>query len=410
MYNVFNMRRNISVGIDIGSHQVKVVVAEPGSRPGSLPKIIGVGKSESRGLRHGYIIHQTDTIRSIRKAIKEAERASGQRIDKVFLSVGGIGLASFVSKGNVMISRADSEITPLDIEKVIDDSQAQIPNSLSLNQKIIHTIPVEYKIDDKIVLGDPVGMKGVHLEVKTLFVMCLEHHLSELIQAVEDAGVEIIDVMASPLAASLVSLSKAEKIAGCVLANIGSETVSMVVYENDTPVSLEVFPIGSNDITNDIALGLKVSLEEAEEIKRNIESGRDIGHPKKKLDEIIAARLSDIFELIEAHLKKIGKSGMLPAGIIITGGGSGITTIQDLAKAYLNLPTKITVLACDSTKVECVDNHRIKLKDSSWAVAYGLCVFGFLSDSDQPLHANIGFKLLKDSKNAFIAWIKKFLP
>lgn len=404
------MHRNIAVGIDIGTHHVKVVVCEPSKKQGGLPRIIGVGKAESKGLRHGYIIHQTDAIRSIRKAIKEAERASGVQIKRVFLSVGGIGLSAHISTGNIMISRADSEITELDIEKVIDDSQSQIPSSVSLNQKIIHTIPISYKADDRHVLGNPVGMKAVRLETKVLFVMCLEHHLSELIQAVEDSGVEIIDVMASPLAASLVALSKTEKMAGCVLANIGSETVSIVVYENDTPASIEIFPIGSNDITNDIALGLKISLEEAEEIKRDLEKGRESGHPKKRLDEIVSARLSDIFELIEAHLKKIGKSGMLPAGIIITGGGSGITTLEDLAKAYLNLPSKVTSLACDSSKVECVDSSHIKIKDSSWAVAYGLCVFGFLSDSDQPLHSNLGFKFLKQSRNAFIQWIKKFLP
>lgn len=404
------MRRNIAVGIDIGTHQIKVVVTEPGKRPGSLPKIIGSGKAESKGLRHGYIIHQADTIRSIRKAIREAERSSGIQIKKVFLSVGGIGLSSHLSTGNIMISRADSEITDLDIEKVVDESQAQIPNTISINKKVIHTIPISYKIDDRAVLGDPVGMKGVHLEAKTLFVMCLEHHLTELIQVVEDAGVEIIDVMASPLAASLVCLSKTEKIAGCVLTNIGSETVSIVVYENDIPISLEVFPIGSNDITNDIALGLKVSLEEAEEIKKNIESGRSTDHPKKKLEEIVSARLSDIFELIEAHLKKIGKNGMLPAGIILTGGGSGITTIQDLAKAYLKLPTKTTKLACDSSKVECIETENIKVKDSTWAVAYGLCMFGFLSDSEQSLHSQVGAKILKNSKHAILHWVKKFLP
>lgn len=404
------MKRDIAVGIDIGTHHIKVVVAEPSKKPGNLPRILGVGSAPSKGLRNGYIIHQTDAVRSIRKAIREAQKSSGIQISRVFLSIGGIGLSSYSSTGSVMISRADSEITDLDIEKVIDESQAQIPTSISMNRKVIHTIPVAYKTDGNTVLGDPVGTKAVNLEVETLFVMCLEHHLSELIQAVEDAGVEIIDVMASPLAASLVSLSKSEKIAGCVLVNIGSETVSMVVYENDIPISLEVLPIGSNDITNDIALGLKISLEEAEKVKREIGSGRNPDHPKKKLEEIVSARLSDIFELIEAHLKKIGKSGLLPAGIIMTGGGSGVTTIEDLAKANLNLPSRVTGLACDSSKVECVDNNMVKVKDSTWAVAYGLCMFGLHSEGDGPIRSKVGAKILKNTGGAFIQWIKRFLP
>lgn len=400
--------RNISVGIDIGTYQVKVLVSEDNPKDPGSPKVLGVGYAESKGLRHGYIIHQSDAIRSIQKAVRQAEKSSGTRISKAFLSIGGIGLSSATSNGTVMISRADSEITNLDIEKAIKESEDQIPSAMSVNRKIIHTIPISYKIDGKPAFGNPVGMKGVKIEVKTLFVACLEHHLTELIHAVEDAGVEIIDVMAAPLASSLVTLTKPEKIAGCVLANIGSETVSIVVYEDDLPISLEVFPIGSNDITNDIALGLQVSLEEAEKLKKEIEN--QDRQPKKKLEDIITARLSDIFELIEAHLKKIGKSGLLPAGIIITGGGSGITTMTDLAKAYLKLPTKISKLACDSRLQECVSNGSIKIKDATWAVAYGLTVFGLHSDETSILTTGSPKKFAKWIKNTTVNFFKQFLP
>jgi cell division protein FtsA len=159
-----------------------------------------------------------------------------------------------------------------------------IPKQFIQNRQIIHSIPIEYKVDGKPIFGlDPVGMKGVKLEVKTLFVVSLSHHLQELIQTIEASGIEIADVMAAPVAAGLVTLSKTEKIAGAVLANIGSDTVSIVVYEDDIPISLEVFPIGSNDITNDIALGLKVSLEEAEKIKRKRDEGSYLSCQKKNL-------------------------------------------------------------------------------------------------------------------------------
>jgi cell division protein FtsA len=406
------MRGKFAVGIDIGTYQIKVVVAEESSENYAMPNILGVGYAESKGLRHGYIINQNDAVKSIRKAINQAEKASHRKIEKVFVSVGGIGLSSVTSNGSIMISRADSEISEIDIEKVAKECQAQIPNSITMNRQIIHQIPLEYKIDGKTVLGNPVGMKGIKLEVKMLFVTSLIHHINELISTIEGAGVEIIDVMAAPLAAGLVTLSKTERIAGCVLTNIGSETASIVVYENDIPISLDVFPIGSNDITNDIALGLKVSLEDAEKIKKGRgEITKDSSIPQKKLDDIIFARLKDIFELVDVNLKKIGKSGLLPAGVIITGGGSGIINIEDLAKASLKLPSKTAKIACDTSNIKCGNaNTSIKIKDATWSVSYGLCVFGLYSDEFKILNNNSKSNLLKDLISKISRFFHKFLP
>ncbi|MBX4210979.1 hypothetical protein KW783_03365, partial [Candidatus Parcubacteria bacterium] len=270
------------------------------------------------------------------------EKTAGIRVKKAFISIGGIGLTGITSNGTVAISRADSEITDLDLEKVMEVCEQDIPQSQIVNRKVIHAIPLQYKIDGKQALGKPLGMKGVKLEVKALFVTCLEHHINDLLEAVEQAGIEVLDVMAAPIAASFVTLSKTQKIAGCLLANIGAETVSIVVYENNVPIALEVFPIGSTDITNDIALGLRIGLEEAEQIK--IGAMTTTAVPRKKLDEIIEARLSDIFELIEAHLKKIGRNGLLPAGVIITGGGSSIGPIETFAKTSLRLPARIATI------------------------------------------------------------------
>jgi len=401
------MRRSqLTVGIDIGTHYIKVVVSER-SEGQSRPKIIGYGFSKSKGIRHGYVIHPTDATLSIKKAVKNAEKESGVSISEAFISIGGIGLGSFVSTGNVIVSRADSEITDIDIDKAINESQEDIPSSHSANRRVLHAIPVSYKIDGKDTFGKPQGLKGSRLEVKTLFITCLEHHLNELFQVIEDSGVAIIDVIASPLASSFVTLTKSQKIAGCVLANIGSETVSIMVFENGIPVSLEVFPIGSNDITNDLALGLQVSLEEAEEIK--IFEGNRESHPKKKLEDIISARLSDIFELIEAHLKKINKSGLLPAGIIITGGGAGISMIDDIAKAYLKLPSKTGHLLCDESDSECLPNT-VDMKNSSWSVAFGLCIFGLTSDKEGYVSSGSIKKIIKQTKNRIIKFFTQFLP
>ena len=406
------MSKNIAVGVDIGTYHVKVVVTEESPTSHGMPTVLGVGYAESKGLRHGYIINQNDAIRSIRRAIRQAEKSAQTRIKKVFLSIGGIGLSSHSGTGTIMISRADNEITELDIDKAIEEAQASLPQTVSINKKVIHTIPVEYKVDGKAVLGSqPVGMRGVKLEAKVLFVMSLEHHLSELIRAVEDSGVEISDVMASPLAASLVSLTKAEKIAGVVLTNIGSETVSIVVYEDDIPISLEILPLGSNDITNDIALGLQISLDEAEKVKTDFDEGNsDSKHPKKKLEEIIDARMSDIFDLVAAHLKKINKTGLLPAGIVITGGGSGVTTAEDLAKAYLKLPSKVSTLVCNEEISECFGDNAVSVKDASWAVAYGLCVFGLHAEGEGTITSGMGKRFGRSIKNSTLKWIKQFLP
>lgn len=396
------MSRNIAVGIDIGTYQIKVVVASSDGRNDSgLPSIIGAGFAESKGMRHGYIINHADVLKSLKRAIAQAEKTSEIKIKRAYLSLGGIGLNGIVSHGAIAISKADSEITDLDAKNVLTVAESEIPKSFSANKKVIQSIPISYKIDGKKILGRPIGMKGGKFEVKALFIMCLEQHVNDLVESVEKAGIEVLNVMASPIAASLVNLTKTQKIAGCVLANIGSETVSIVVIENNIPISLEIFPIGGIDITNDIALGLKIPLEEAEHLKlKSVSSVSESQYPRRKLDEIIAARLSDIFELIETHLKKIGRSGLLPAGIILTGGGSGIEIIEDLAKSSLKLPSKVASVSYER------NGKKEQLKDASWSVAYGLCVWGLSSEND----TSLGWRLAHTTKNKLINWIKKFLP
>lgn len=392
------MARNITVGIDIGTYQVKVVVTELFKENGkNIPRILGTGIAESKGLRHGYIINTDDVTESVTQAVSQAEKASSTQIKRAYISVGGVGLSGVISIGQTVVSRADLEISELDLAKVGDACEAEIPPALIQNRRILHAIPVSYKIDSKVLMGNrPLGMRGSKLEARMLFITCLEPHLADLMDAVDRAGIEVIDVLASPIAASVVTLTKAQKIAGCVLANIGAETISLVVYENNIPISLEVFPIGSTDITHDIALGLKVPIEEAENIKMGVVTQTSVS--RKKLDEIVNARLSDMFELIEAHLKKIGRNGMLPGGIFISGGGSGIGTIEDFAKASLRLPSKIAQINL---------GEKSRIGDSTWSVAYGLCMVGFSKDTQQ----DIGIKSsTQDAFKKVFSWFKQFLP
>ena len=393
------MSKNIITGIDVGTYHIKVVISDAGEKnEKGLPKIIGAGIAESHGLRHGYVTNVEDVASSIKKAISIAEEKAGVKVKKAFVGVNGIGLGGVTVTSSVMTSRADAEITSVDIDKLQEQCEKDIPRSSIANRRIIYNIPVDYTIDGVVALSNPIGMSGNKVELTTLFITCLEHHVADLIQAVNEAGIQVQDIMASPIAAGFVTLSKSQKIAGCVLANVGAETLSIAVFENNIPTSLEVFPIGSTDITNDIALGLKVPLEEAEQIKIGAITGSS--YPRKKLEEIVGARIRDMFELIVAHLKKINRNGLLPAGIIITGGGSGIHSIDDMARIALRLPSRIGSITDTGTKTS--------FKDGTWAVAYGLCIWGLHTEDGPEIDGTKIFFV--NLWKAVSRWIKQFLP
>ncbi|HEY4502052.1 MAG TPA: cell division protein FtsA [Candidatus Paceibacterota bacterium] len=391
--------QNIVTGIDIGTYHVKVVIAERTDVPSQPPRILGTGYAESRGLRQGYIVSVPEVSRSVSAAVSQASKAARVKVKRCYLSVGGVGLDEAFSRGETVVERGDSVITTRDLPRAIAASEASLPPAATLNRKILHTIPLRLSVDGTRVLGhSPAGMKGVRLSVETLFITCLERHVHDLVAAVEEAGLEVEDVVAAPLAASFIALTKMQKRVGCVLANIGAETLSIIVFEDNAPTSIKVFPVGAADITNDLALGLRISPEEAEGLK----SGAVLGstYPKKKVDDLIARRVSDMFKLVEAHLKKIGKDELLPAGIILTGGGSSLQSVADLAKAVLRLPSRTASLA-EGTAA------KMQLRDSSWAVAYGLTVWGISPGGELEVHES---STMGDWVGSLWRWFKKFLP
>lgn len=390
------MSDKIVTGIDIGTYHVKVAVARipKNAQGGSIkPEIIGTGMAESRGLKNGYIIHPEEVARSVKAAVGQAEKTAGLPIKRAHVAIGSIGLEEIYSHGEIIPARADSEVTGGDLEKLMQDSEERVLDRIP-NRRILHGIPLRYAIDGVEVMGRPQGLKGTKLEVDSLFITTYEQHVHDLITTVENVGVYVEDVIASPLAASFVLLSKAQKRAGCVLTNIGAETTAIAIFEESTPISLKIFPVGSNDITNDIALGLRVPLEDAEKIKRGAMTSATFS--KKKVDEIISSRLENIFGLIDAHLKKIKRDGLLPAGVILTGGGSSLSQTVDSAKDVLNLPARTATLEIGKNS---------KLRDVSWAVAYGLCTWG-ASDTEEA--SAIG--IVKNSRHNILNWLSQFLP
>jgi cell division protein FtsA len=388
------MARRIATGIDIGTHHTKVVIVEEVTTPdGPAIVIIGTGLAETAGLRHGYVVDAPDATASILAAKRQAEQTAQVHIKSAFLSIGGVSLDEVRGRGETVISRADQEITELDIEKIREEARRAC-NPHFLNRMVLHEIPLEFIVDGTKTLGEPLGMRGTKLEGEYLFVTCLSQHAQMLTNVVETADIEVLDRMASPLAGSYVTLTKDQKMKGCVLANIGAETVSIVVYDEGVPISVKVFPIGSTNITDDLALGFKISLEDAERIKLGRLSGTM--YPRKKVEEIIATRFRTMFEFIDRHLKTLGRRGSLPAGIVLTGGGSGQGNISDIAKGALNLPSRIADLRISTDT---------KVRDATWAVAYGLALWGTTGDVDAPKKDTF-----TSIKKGFQDFIKQFMP
>jgi len=390
------MSKNVTVGIDIGTHTTRVMAVEYSNDNNKrTSRIIGTGQSETKGMRHGYIVKQEEAARSLSEAIEKAEQSAGIRIRQATVAVGGVGLSSNVGYGSAIISKADNEVTELDIQKALNDAEEKlnIPN-----KQIIDVIHLEYKLDGKRIFGHPIGMKGVKLDITVLFITSLQQHLNDLIATVNTAGIDVTDVVASPLAGSLVTLTEKQRTAGCALLDIGAETVSLAVFENNNIISLHVFNIGSTDITNDIALGLKIALQEAEDIKQGILIG-DI--PQGEVENIIEARLTDIFELVQKYLKKIKRHGLLPAGVIILGAGSQISIIEDLARKILSIPA--TAIPAQGLK------KGLNLKDPSWFVAYGLCVASRYSSTGNTSYNPLR-KGIKNIGNFFKSIIKQLMP
>lgn len=360
--------RTIFTGIDIGTYHVKVVIAALAENPDLPMHIIGTGTASSKGMRHGYIIDIKEATKSIKEAVARASAAAKVTVKSARIAAGGVGLDEIRSNADVTLTPSGGIVTERDIERVQKESEKRASSKL-INRTIIHTVPLEYRVDGVKVFGKAQGLQGAKLAVETLLVTMLSQHHDDLVEAVEAAGIEVEGVMASPFAASLVTLTKAQKTAGVVLANIGAETLSVIVYDNDVPISLKVFPVGSSDITNTLALSFQVPLPEAEQMKRGAFTGSEV--PEKKMQMIIVSRLKDMFTLINAHLKSIGRERLLPAGIVITGGGSGLTNALDVARAILKIPSQIGTIGLLA---------RTSSVDATWAVAYGLCRWAYAED------------------------------
>lgn len=377
------MSKEIQIAsIDIGSSKIRTIVGvlEEGQ---VSPNVIGVGLAPSTGMRKGAIIDVEETVNNIMTSLEDAERMSGSPINHVFIGVSGPHIESFDSKGVIAIS--GNEITEEDMNRVLDAAQAV---SMPPNRKILRIIPKSFSVDDQKRIKNPVGMTGIRLEVDAHIVTGHVTQLKNIEKSVLQAGVDIDDIYPNTLSAAEAVLSRRQKELGVVAIDIGSGSTNVVVYEEGTVLHTGTIPVGGESVSNDIAIGLRTSVDTAEKIK--IEYGTNLpdevnereiidlsliskidNHKvsKKHLAEIIQARYHEIFILVREELRKIGRDGMLPAGVMLTGAAIKMPGTVDLAREVLNLPVQIAFPSEINGVVEKID-------DPSYATAIGVLLMG----------------------------------
>ena len=410
------------VGLDVGTSAIRVVQAKVDQQTGAF-SVIGAGEVVSAGMRRGVIVDIEEAVSSISSALEKVERMTGIPVASANVSVGGNHISSLSSHGVIAVSRADGEITENDIIRCVDASQAI---SIPQNKEVLHVFPKSFTLDGQQGIKDPLGMTGIRLEVDTIIVQAGLPFIKNLTRCVMQAGLEIEDLVLAPCAAAESVLNKRQKDLGVCLVDLGAGTTSIAVYEEGDLLHTAVLPIGSMHITNDIAIGLRCSIETAEKVKlqfghsdpKAIDKSEEIDLSKidrteeqstsrSYVVEIIEARLEEIFSHISGELKKIQRDGKLPSGIVLTGGGSKLPGVVEFSKKHLRLPTVLGKPSNITTIIDRVD-------DPAFATVSGLVLWGGKYSSSPSHGGDIGGMVKNIMSNQNVAkarkWLKSFLP
>jgi cell division protein FtsA len=381
------------VGMDVGTSKVCVIIGEVG-RSNHI-NIIGMGQSASQGLSRGVVINIEETSAAIAAAVEQAERQANLKIGSAFVGVAGAHISSINSRGVVAVARADRDITHEDVSRAIESARSvSIPNQ----REVLHVIPRTFVIDGQDGVRDPVGMSGYRLEVETHIVTGGVSSLNNLFKAVQRVGLEVDELVLEPLAASEAVLSDAEKRLGAVLVDIGAGTTDIAIFMDGQVWHTAVLPVGGSHFTNDIAIVLRTPPEVAERLKHKHGDASVIGPQKgfyadyygpngggaklhrsepenesnaekaqseapademievesfdgtqvqyiskNTLNEIVHARARQLFEMVQGEIKKSGYDGMIPAGLVLTGGTAALNGISDAAANVLRMPVRVGV-------------------------------------------------------------------
>ncbi len=346
-------REAVLVGIDVGTTKVCALIGEV-SRDGRLT-IMGHGTVPASGLKKGVVVNIDQTVRSIADAVERAERLSGWKIDRAFVGVGGQHVESLNSTGQVAVTAHHREVTREDVNRAIEVARAV---SIPSNREVLHVERRGFIVDGQEGVKDPLGMSALRLEVETHIVTASATAVQNLSKCVAQAGVKIDELVANSLASADAVLTDTEKELGVAVADIGAGTIDLALFTDGSPFHTAVLPIGGNNVTNDVAIGLKTSLPVAEELKVRHGTcalssvpedeqisvavlGDDAGRTVSRVEvcQIIEARMRETFELLRNEMR--GAPGMLPAGIILTGGASQLAGVADLGREVLGMPVRI---------------------------------------------------------------------
>lgn len=418
------MREDLIVGLDIGSTHIRLVV---GQRKDEELQIIGAIESPSAGISRGVINSIEDATTSISKCLEKAERLIGLPVVSAWIGISGTHIKADKSRGVVAVARSDGEVTEDDVGRTIEAARAL---SVPPNYEILHVIPTKYSVDNQTDIKDPIGMIGVRLEAETLIIQGLTAQIKNFTKAIYRTELNIEDLVLASLAAAEAVLADKQKELGAVLINIGASTTSIAVFEEGEILHTAVLPVGSEHITSDIAIGLRCPINLAERIK--VEYGtvltkdltkkdeidisalvkeEELGDEqeiisKKYVAEIIEARAEEIMEKVDEELKKIDRSGMLPAGAWLIGGGAKLPGMVEVAKRKLRLPAS---LGANRSMASTID----KVNDPVFLTALGLVIWGEQATKNQRRswgNFAAGGKVLGNTLGKIGGWFKKLKP
>ncbi len=410
------MNDNVFVGLDIGTTKIACIISEQDAN-GEL-KIVGVGVSPSDGLRKGVVVNIDKTVRSIQKAVEEAELMAGVDVDEVWVGIAGDHIRAINSRGLVAISRDNNEITDLDVVRAIDAARAV---SIPMDREILHVIPQEFVVDDQKGIKDPIGMCGVRLETQVHIITGAVTSAQNIYKSVEKAGLKVVDLVLEPLASCYSVLEKDEKELGVALVDMGGGTTDIAIYFDESIRHTAVVGLGGKNVTSDIAIGIRTPVERAEEIKRQygcaysplLKGTEYISVPgvggreqrevsKAVLAGIIEPRLEEILSLALREIKRTEYSDMLGAGVVLTGGGALMDGIQELSEKVFEMPVKIGVPTGFGGLTEAA-------KSPIHATGVGLCMYAMEQSKNRKSKKTIGgddnFKKIFDKMKT---WVKEF--
>ncbi|MFL5418575.1 MAG: cell division protein FtsA [Myxococcales bacterium] len=344
-------RGELVVGLDIGTTKICCIVGEA-TETGL--DVIGIGQHPSRGLRKGVVINIEATVASIKRAVEEAELMAGCEISAVYAGIAGGHIRGFNSQGVVAVK--DKEVRPSDVSRVIDAARAiNIPQ----DREIIHVLPQEFIIDDQDGIKEPLGMSGVRLEAKVHVVTAAVSSAQNIIKCCARTGLTVSDIVLEPLASAEAVLAEEEKELGVALVDVGGGTTDLAIFVNGAIQHTSVIPLGGNHLTNDIAVGLRTPMHEAERIKiqygsaqsQVLERDETIEVPsvggraprvlsRRILCEIIEPRVEELFQLVHREIQKAGQEDLLASGVVLTGGSTQLAGMAELAEEVLGLPVR----------------------------------------------------------------------